>query len=342
MTNKPFKEKLHLINEYDLYKILDISPEITQEQLVIHYNELSKKLHPARYSFQLLSSQESKEMKAIFDKISDAYSILSDPQSRFRYTHLRNDAVLKNQTEEIKNLYEKFKETKKDKAFKDKSHILGEGDLYVILDISPDITQEELVQHYKKLVKKYHPDKYSFQLLSSQELKEVNAIFAKISDAYNTLKEPQSRVNYNEIRKNVLLQAQTRNIILEQKTVDSLFKDSKIDPEKAKKEQANKFLIQGIDDYNNSSFDNAIKNIKAAIEIVPKEAKYHAYLGMAMEKKGWVEYAKSEYKIALSYDPNNKIAQEKIKALNSKEAPEKSENKHPGLISKLTSIFQRK
>lgn len=328
--SKTFKEKSYIIDEFDLYKILGIEPSLQHENLILYYQELVRKYHPARHSFQLLSSQEIKEIRLIFSKISIAYNILSDPNNREKYDQERNRVLNEENISDLKELYERFKDLKREKPFKDKLHILNEADLYVILDVDPEIPEKDLRVHYRILVNKYHPDKYSFQMLSKQELNELNHIFAKISDAYNTLKDPEKRKQYDEHRKFILTQAKTKE--REEVTLNNIFKDSDIDPEKARKEQADKFFNKGLKDFNNNLLDNAIKNFKSAIEILPKEAKFHCCLGLTLEKKGWHEYAKTEFRITLNFDPNNKTALEKINQNNVKN--------NPGLLSRIKSIFK--
>lgn len=341
MTTKALKEKLYVLIEYELYTILGVEPAISQEQLLARQKELVGKYHPARSSFQLLSASDLKNSKLIFTKLLNAYNILIDSTCRNKYDSLRKEITDKRSNEEFKSLYEKMCLLKKEKPFKDKLYILDETDLYVILDVDPEISNEELTNHYRQLVKKYHPDKYSFQILSGKESKELNLIFGKLTEAYNILKNPDQRAKFDQSRKEVLSNASISVRIPQ--TTDNIFKNSKIDPDIARKEQAEKFLVKGIQDYNNQSYDDAIKNFKSALEIFQKEGKYHLYLGMAMEKKGWIEYAKSEFRATLLYDPQNQVALEKIKLLTPSPLNNLTKDKKStGLFNKISSIFQKK
>ncbi|XP_045447743.1 dnaJ homolog subfamily C member 10-like [Melitaea cinxia] len=60
---------------------------------------------------------------------------------------------------------------------------------YEILGISKDATTQEIKQAYKKLAVKLHPDKNSN--------KDQQKRFLKITEAYETLKDPQKRHNYD-------------------------------------------------------------------------------------------------------------------------------------------------
>jgi DnaJ-class molecular chaperone len=339
MTTKALKEKAYVLAEYELYTILGVEPGITQEQLMVNYKDLVKKYHPARASFQLMSARDLRDHKLIFAKLSNAYNILIDPESRNKYDSLRKETHIV--VNGFQDIYEKMAAAIHEKPFKSKLHILDETDLYVILDVDPAISGEELTRHYRQLAKKYHPDKYSFQIISGKELKELNLIFAKITDTYNLLKDPDQRARYDQTR--VMAEQKGESSFTPPSTTENIFRNSKIDPEKAKKEQAEKFFILGKNDFNNNQLDNAIKNLKSAIEIFQKEGKYHFYLGQAMEKKGWHEYAKSEYKLTLLYEPQHLTALEKMKQYDMP-APDLSQKdkKTPGLFNKITSIFQKK
>ncbi len=63
-------------------------------------------------------------------------------------------------------------------------------DLYEILGVSRDASQDEIRRAYLKLAHKYHPDKTGGDKASEEKLKEVNA-------AYEVLKNPDKRTQYD-------------------------------------------------------------------------------------------------------------------------------------------------
>ncbi|BBB32406.1 hypothetical protein TTHT_0844 [Thermotomaculum hydrothermale] len=93
---------------------------------------------------------------------------------------------------------------KKELSEKDKQFIKHVEDLYVelptinyydLLIVDYKFSEEELKQNYHRLIKKYHPD-------SHPELKEIHhhlhSIISKITEAYNTLRNPDEREKYNK------------------------------------------------------------------------------------------------------------------------------------------------
>ncbi len=60
---------------------------------------------------------------------------------------------------------------------------MSEKDPYQVLGVSPNASDEEIKKAYRKLVRKYHPDKYQdsdLKDLASDKMKEVNAAYEEI------------------------------------------------------------------------------------------------------------------------------------------------------------------
>lgn len=66
-------------------------------------------------------------------------------------------------------------------------------DYYKILGVSNDASQEEISKAFKKLALKYHPDR-------NKGNKEAEEKFKEINEAYNELKDPESRKKYDTSR----------------------------------------------------------------------------------------------------------------------------------------------
>ena len=62
-------------------------------------------------------------------------------------------------------------------------------DLYAILGIEKNASEDEIKKAYRKLAKKYHPD--------VNKTKEAEEKYKQINDAYSILSDPKKRQNYD-------------------------------------------------------------------------------------------------------------------------------------------------
>jgi molecular chaperone DnaJ len=67
---------------------------------------------------------------------------------------------------------------------------LAEDDYYDILGVDRNATQDEIKRAYRRLAKKYHPDRNPDNKQAEEKLKEINK-------AYEVLKDPEKRANYD-------------------------------------------------------------------------------------------------------------------------------------------------
>ncbi len=67
------------------------------------------------------------------------------------------------------------------------------NDPYKVLGVSPDASDEEIKQAYRRLAKKYHPDLNPGDKVAAQKMQEVNAAYEQIK---NPEKTQQSRQGY--------------------------------------------------------------------------------------------------------------------------------------------------
>lgn len=212
--------------------------------------------------------------------------------------------------------------------------ILKESDLYVILGVKPDIDVSEINKIYKVLAKKYHPD----MINNPSEKDKANQIFAKITSAYNTLKDTEKRKNYDYERKLRQEYEKTLNmttfsfnngsgvsININAQKAGTTQTPQKGTPasEETKNEQAEKMYNSALEKYQTGNIDAAILDLQTAV-VLAKVAKYHSCLGLFMREKGWNSYAQSHFKTALNIDPKDKLA---LKYLDSVETNNKEENK---------------
>ncbi|EER01619.1 hypothetical protein Pmar_PMAR002613 [Perkinsus marinus ATCC 50983] len=107
-TKKPIGEQLKLnkvLDGFNLYDILKISPTATQEQIKKSYRRLILEHHPDKKK----GSAEEEEEKMIFLRIQEAFEVLSDERRRKQYdSSLPFDEDVPTELEEDEDFYEVF------------------------------------------------------------------------------------------------------------------------------------------------------------------------------------------------------------------------------------------
>lgn len=117
-----------------------------------------------------------------------------------------------------------------------------EKNLYEILEIDKNASNEVIEKAYKTLVKKYHPDLQDDILKSEYENK-----LKQINDAYDTLSDPKKRELYNEYLTN--LSKQNENLINNLKNENQILKN-----------KLNELSNIYNNSYKNSNLNNSINN----------------------------------------------------------------------------------
>ena len=67
---------------------------------------------------------------------------------------------------------------------------MPEKDYYKILGVSQDASKDEIRKAYRKLAKKYHPDRNKGSDTAQEKFKDI-------SEAYNVLSDPEKRKKYD-------------------------------------------------------------------------------------------------------------------------------------------------
>lgn len=170
---------------------------------------------------------------------------------------------------------------------------------YDILGVSPEASEKEIKQAYRKLARNLHPDKAR----KGENRKEKEQIFADVSEAYNILKDRNKREGYNQ-----KLKLDKDRSVTGRDTVQTE-RQTKVEIKGISKERdmiARKAYLKGLQILKTGDFSGAITFFQAAIENNDTEAVYYYRLAMAMmmAKKSFtkaVEYCNE----ALKKDPYN-------------------------------------
>lgn len=69
---------------------------------------------------------------------------------------------------------------------------------YAVLGLQQDASQQQIRDAYRKLALQHHPDKKQQLQLQEQTQTNDQIDFDRVLEAYNTLKEPESRKQYDK------------------------------------------------------------------------------------------------------------------------------------------------
>jgi curved DNA-binding protein CbpA len=129
---------------------------------------------------------------------------------------------------------------------------------YAILGVAETATSEQIISAYRLLVKTKHPDRVAPDLHAAAE-----AEFREITAAYNTLRSPAGRQEYDRARKAGMTKSDTR-----------------INPD----QEARQALARGQKKLAANDFFGAYKDFEAAVTHKPGWAEAHFQLGLVCLK----------------------------------------------------------
>lgn len=229
--------------------------------------------------------------------------------------------------------------------------ILREENLFKILMLDPSASTEDIRKSYKKMMRQVHPDRFQ----DAAEREQAEMAFKRLGLAFETLKDPLSRRDYERtLDKNAFTTSTPPASTPRPASAETAGPTSPLrkrpppprsgprgpqtapfnDEEKKRKlreEQAEKHYEQGRAHETQNEMDDAIREYKEAIRLANGFARYHSRLGLALDKKGWTGYAQAEFKVALHFDPTDSLALKHYK-------PTQGKNTRQGF--KLLSFFK--
>ncbi|HYO64158.1 MAG TPA: DnaJ domain-containing protein [Pyrinomonadaceae bacterium] len=165
---------------------------------------------------------------------------------------------------------------------------------YQVLGITQQAAPAEIKRAYYALAKRFHPDRFRRDL-GEPERARVDAAFAKISQAYEVLKDPAQRASYDlkvEAARTAAARAPTRA--------------SSAGANESPQYRAEDNFRQGVESLRFGNRLQAVMHFAEAARLMPREARYRAYYGHALAgDAGTRRQAESELKAAVSLDADN-------------------------------------
>lgn len=180
---------------------------------------------------------------------------------------------------------------------------------YDVLDVTRESSPEQMKLKYYDLARRYHPDR--FRKADPSLLARTESAFARITQAYETLRDDNLRANYNS-----KLAARERA----QQVADAA-KPKKVEPAPVKPattpdkapapgvslaDRAEALFKEGLAALETGDRKAALGLFSSAANAVPKEARYRAFYGQLLaEHEHTQRAAEAEFQAAIKLEPMN-------------------------------------
>jgi curved DNA-binding protein CbpA len=199
---------------------------------------------------------------------------------------------------------------------------------YEVLRVAPTAGREEIKKAYFRLAKEYHPDRH-FEAEMGQVKKELETLFVRITQAYDTLLVEKKRKAYD-----AELASGKQNQKAAELTHRDFFARGQAALQKGDLRDACYFFQEAIDKmpekidkavyylrYGQTmaripgKLRDAAEILKKGMALDPNETEFYVELGLIYSKTGLSQKAITSFSEALKRDPNNKIAKAEIEKL---------------------------
>ncbi|HEV2836452.1 MAG TPA: DUF4388 domain-containing protein [Pyrinomonadaceae bacterium] len=181
---------------------------------------------------------------------------------------------------------------------------------YDVLGVDRESSPEEMKTRYYELARRYHPDR--FRKAESTMLTRLESAFARVTQAYDNLRDDRLRANYNaklEARQKAQQVANTApkpTAPVQPVATTTTNTDTPSEREVSIAERAELQFKEGFAALELGQRKVAIGLLAAAANAVPKEARYRAFYGKVLAAQpNTRRAAEAELQAAIKLDPQN-------------------------------------
>ncbi len=177
---------------------------------------------------------------------------------------------------------------------------------YDVLDVGREVSASELKTVYYQLARQYHPDR--FRKSDAAVVSRLESAFARIKQAYDTLRDDRLRSNYNakiEARKKADQLAEASKTVAPD-TQPEPVAETVAEPSMPAAERAEIQFKEGLAALELGQRKVALGLFASAASAAPKEARYRAFYGqMLAGNEQTRRAAEAEFLAAIKLDPAN-------------------------------------
>lgn len=174
--------------------------------------------------------------------------------------------------------------------------LVYDADHYRILDVGRSAADAEIKRSYYALAKRFHPDR--FQRDANDSLRtQIEAAFMKITQAYETLRDPRARAAYE-------IKLGTQIGVPGSSSADS--GKSTANSNLTREQRAAESFAQGLAALKLNNLSSAVTSLGEAVRLVPQQSRYHAFYGSALARDVRTRHqAEAELQTAIKLDSND-------------------------------------
>jgi len=183
---------------------------------------------------------------------------------------------------------------------------IGKADShYEVLAVTRSASATEIKNAYYQLARHYHPDRFRNQA-DEQLYTRVESAFARITQAYETLKDEKHRSNYDSKLEALAKVRRASDTTAKASTPIDSARAQATDSALSEEERAELNFKEGMAALELGQVSSALGLFGSAARAVPNDARYRAYYGHALAAREETRrLAEAELQAALKLEPNN-------------------------------------